>query len=152
MLRRGSLNLNVEIAENFAPIGFQAEVGFQIGGKGDVNVAVQRAEGHRLLIDAIERNQNAPVQGMRDGAAGDVVQSNGAVHVVDVQLAVHACDHNVSGIYSAQLERSVNGNRNSEVDGAHVGIGGDAHLVVFLFDGKPSGRNNDALHAGIGVA
>src|SRR5207244_12296872 len=77
LLRCGSLNLDVEITENLPAIGLKAEVGFQIGGKRNVNVAVQRTEGHGLLgIHARESSQKAPVQGMRDGAARDVVQGD----------------------------------------------------------------------------
>jgi hypothetical protein len=47
LLRRGSLNLDVEITENLSAIGLKAEVGFQIGWTRNVNVAVQRA---RLLM------------------------------------------------------------------------------------------------------
>src|SRR2546430_16756985 len=77
LLRRGSRNLDVEITENLSAIGLKAEVGFQIGGKCNVNVAVQRTEGHGLLgIHSRESSQKAPVQGMRDGAARDVVQGD----------------------------------------------------------------------------
>jgi len=110
LLRRGSLKLDVEITENLSAIGLKADVGFQIGGKCNVNVAVQRAEGHGLLgIHARKSSQKAPVQGMRYGAARDVVQRDGAIHIVDIQFAVHAGDHNVSTIHGAQFERGVNG-------------------------------------------
>src|SRR5947207_5865292 len=150
LLRRRSLNLHVEITENLSAIGLKVEVGFQIGGKCNVNVAVQRAEGHGFLgIHARESSQKAPVQGMRYGAARDVVQRDGAIHIVDIQFAVHAGDHDVSTIHGAQFERGVNGNGNSEVDGAHDRIGGDADFVVFFFDGKACGGNHDALQVGI---
>src|SRR4029077_13597550 len=81
LLRRRSLNLDVEIAENLSAIRLKAEVGFQIGGKRNVNVAVQRTEGHSLLgIHARKSNQKAPVQGMRDRAARDIIQGDGAIH------------------------------------------------------------------------
>src|SRR6266513_5249616 len=137
LLRRGNLNVHVEITENLPAIGLKAEVGFQIGGKRNVNVAVQRTEGHGLLgIHARKSSQKAPVQGMRDGAARDIVQGDGAIHVVDIQFAVHASDHDVSGVHGTQLEGSVNGNGNGQVDGAHERFGGDAHFVVFFFHGK----------------
>src|SRR5438105_9589569 len=49
LLRLRALHLNVEIGENLAAIRLQAEVGLQVGRKSDVDVAVQRAEGHGLL-------------------------------------------------------------------------------------------------------
>lgn len=57
LLRRGSLNLDVEITENLSAIRLKAEVGFQIGGKRNVNVAVQRTEGHGLLVNPCECSQ-----------------------------------------------------------------------------------------------
>src|SRR5437879_13127433 len=86
---------------------------------------------------------------MRDGAARDIVQGDGAIHVVDVQFAVHASDHDVSGVQGTQLEGSMNGNGNGQVDGAHERIAGDAHFVVFFFHGKARSRNRDALHGRI---
>src|SRR6476661_6965481 len=50
------------------------------------------------------------------------------------------------GVHGTQLEGSVIGNGNGQVDGARERIGGDAHFVVFFFHGKVRSRNRDALH------
>src|SRR5262249_30720386 len=116
LLRVGGLELNIEIAKDVSAIGLQAEVCFQVGGEGHINIAIQRTEGHGFLIDTREGHQNAPIQSVRDGVTGDVVQRDRAVHVVDVQFAVHTGHHDVPAIHGAQLERSMHRNENRQVD------------------------------------
>src|SRR5438067_13432123 len=57
LLWRGSLNLYIEIAKDFSTIVLEAEVSLQIVGKGQVNLAGQRAEGLEIFVDAGERVQ-----------------------------------------------------------------------------------------------
>src|ERR1700688_1528330 len=133
--RGGGAELDLEIAEDVAAVGTNADVGFEVGGKGDVDIAVEGAEGHGLLgIDAGEGGVDVAVKGVGDGAAGNVVEGDGAVDVVDVELAIDAGDHDVAIVDGAELERSVRGDGDGDVDGVRVGIGVDADVVVFFLD------------------
>src|ERR1700686_4059940 len=66
--------LDVEIAEDVAAVGTNADVGFEVGGEGNVDIAVEGAEGHGLLrIDAEEGGVDVAIEGGGDGTAGNVV-------------------------------------------------------------------------------
>src|SRR5229473_6271044 len=143
-----SAELDVEIAENIAAVGADADIGFEVRGKGDVDVAIEGAEGHSLLRShAHEIGADMAVQGVGYDAAGNVLEVHGAVDVVDVDFAIDAGDHDVAVIDGAKLERGVHGNGNGDLDGAHVGIGVDADLVVFFLDGEASSGDGQALGA-----
>jgi hypothetical protein len=83
----------------------------------------------------------------RTKAAGNVVEGDGAVDVVDVELAIDPSDHDVAVIHGAQLERSVRGNGNSEINGPVIGFGIDTNLVVFFLDGETGAGDGQALGA-----
>src|SRR5215467_4486657 len=48
LLRRSRLELDIEVAVDLAVVGPHADVGFEIGREGYVDLAIQRAERHRL--------------------------------------------------------------------------------------------------------
>ena len=145
---RGGAELDVEIAEDVAAVGANADVGFEVGGEGDVDIPVEGAEGHGLLrIDAEEIGADVAVEGVGDGAAGNVVQGDGAVDVVDVELAIDAGDYDVAVVDGAELERSVRGDGDGDVDGVRVGIGVDADVVVFFLNGEAGAGDGEALGA-----
>ncbi len=138
--------LDVEIAEDVAAVGANADVGFEVGGKRDVDISVEGAEGHGLLrIDARERGVDVAVEGVRHGAAGNVVEGDGAVDVVDVDFALDAGDDDIAIIDGAKLERGVHGHGDGEVDSTRVRFGVDADLVVFFLDGEAGGGDGQAL-------
>src|ERR1051326_7618053 len=71
---RALIELYIEVAEHVSAIGSHDDVRLHVGREGHVDVAVERAERHRLLrVDAIERHEDLAVQRMRDGIAGHVL-------------------------------------------------------------------------------
>src|ERR1700722_2929517 len=141
-------HVHIEIAEDVAVVGAEADVGFEVGGEGDVDVAVERAESHGLLIDAREGDEEFPVERVRDGAAGDFVERDGAVYVVNVEFAIDARNYDVAVVDCAEMQRGVDGDLNYEIDRALDGVGADVDLVVFLFDVQAGGGDVEALRTG----
>src|SRR5258708_2570231 len=141
-----SAELHVEIAEDVAAVGADADVGFEVGGKSDVDIAVEGAEGHGLLRShAHEIGADMAVQGVGYDAAGNVLEVHGAVDIVDVDFAIDAGDHDIPIIDGAKLQRGVRGHGDGEVDGTRVGFRVDADLVVFFLDGEAGGGDGQAL-------
>jgi len=141
-----SAELHVEIAEDIAAVGADADIGFEVSGEGDVDVAVEGAEGHSLLRSHThEIGADMAVQGVGHDAAGNVLEVHGAVDVVDVDFAIDAGDDDVAIIDGAKLERGVHGHGDGEVDSTRVRFGVDADLVVFFLDGEAGGGNRQTL-------
>src|SRR5260370_1735966 len=141
-----SAQLHGEIAEDVAAVGADADIGFEVSGEGDVDIAVEGAEGHGLLRShAHEIGADMAVQGVGYDAAGNVLEVHGAVDVVDVDFAIDAGDDDVAIIDGAKLERGVHGNGDGEDDGTRARFGVDADLVVFFLDGKARGGHVQPL-------
>src|SRR6185312_6998559 len=89
----GAAGLEVEtvVHINVALVGLHAHVGFDVGGQGDVDVAVERAEGTGLAgVEAGDGGGHFAVEAVGHDAAADLIEGDGAVDVLDVDVAGNA--------------------------------------------------------------
>src|SRR5262249_25560609 len=87
------LEPDVEVAVHLSMIRGEGEIGLQVRRESDINVPIQRAEGHRLLsIDSAERHQDPPVKRMGHGGSGNVAQGHRPIDIIYIDLSVDPGD------------------------------------------------------------
>ena len=147
----GGFDFEVEVAVGFAALIVDFEIGFGGGWQGDVDAAVEGAEGHGLAgRQLFERGREAAVEAVGNDRPGGVDDGDGAVHGFGVDLAADTFDADLPGVDGLQVDGAVLGNENNE--GVVAVVGADGDDVVLLFNVDAAGSVEDLLHAVGGVA